>query len=266
MKKSLALVASLAFCAAPLCHAGVEMDMVTKNASGEETDRAKIFAQSGNLRMDDAHNKSSYSMIFLGAELLAVDHKDKSYVVMDEAMLNEVSSQISDAMKQMEAQLASLPPEQRAMAEQMMKGQMGAMMGQTAEEPPAPTVEFLGDGQWNTFECKKYAVFEGGVKTQEVCAAKLDDIDGSDEMMEAFQGMAAFLTKLTESLPMRSGNELNPGELMEQIGGFPVHTLDYENGQVVRESSLESVGEQDLDAAIFAAPEGYREQDPFSGR
>ena len=59
-----------------------------------------------------------------------MDHKDKSYIVMDEAMLDEVSAQMSEAMKEMEAQLASMPPEQRAMVEQMMKGQMQGMTGQ----------------------------------------------------------------------------------------------------------------------------------------
>ncbi len=59
---------------------------------------------------------------------------------------------------------------------------------------------------------------------------------------------------------------MNPVELMDQIDGFPVHTIDYENGVVAREMSLDSVSEQDLEPGLFAAPEGYRRQNLFRER
>ncbi|MCP4299634.1 MAG: hypothetical protein GY783_03535 [Gammaproteobacteria bacterium] len=67
-------------------------------------------------------------------------------------------------------------------------------------------------------------------------------------------------------MPVRSDDRINPGELMDEIDGYPVHTIDYENGVVARERSLDAVNEQDLDQAMFAAPEGYRRQDPFGQR
>ncbi len=266
MKKPGAVFFSILFLLSPLSYAGVAMDLVTTDASGQETGRTKIFAQAGNIRMDDRADGSRNSMIFLGTEFLVVDHKDKSYFVMDEAMLTEVSSQIGEAMKQMEEQLAGLPPEQRAMAEQMMKGGMSGMMGQEKAPAPAPRVEALGTGQWQSFKCRNYAVYEGAEKTQEVCAAAMKDIDGADEMIAAFRGMAEFVTKMTEMMPMGSDDGLNPGELMEQINGFPVHTIDFKKGAVAGETSVESVSEQDLDDGVFAAPEGYKRQDPMRRR
>lgn len=96
--------------------------------------------------------------------------------------------------------------------------------------------------------------------------AELDEFDGADEFIEAFLNMAAYMTKMTESMPMRSDEHMNPGELMKQIDGFPVHTIDYDNGVLTGRVSLDSVTEKDLEAALFAAPEGYRRQDPFRGR
>ncbi|MDH3351816.1 MAG: DUF4412 domain-containing protein [Gammaproteobacteria bacterium] len=265
MRKPMALLAAAICIAAPPTYAGVAMEMVTKNAAGRETERTKIFAQSQRIRMDGGNAVSGNSMIFLGDEFLVLDHKDKTYIVMDEAMLSEVSSQISKAMKQMEKQLAGLPPEQRAMAEQMMKGRMAGMMG-AQDAPPGPRVEEIGNGQWNAYSCKNYAVYLGATKSQEVCAAALSDLDGADEMLAAFRGMAAFVAKLTESLPFGSDTLLNPGELMDQIEGFPVHTVNYKNGTVAHETSLESLTEQPIDEQLFAVPDGYRQQDPFSGR
>jgi hypothetical protein len=266
MKRSLALIASMTCVAAPPAHADVAMDLVTRNAAGQETDRTVILAQSNKLRMDEGKGESRNTMIFLGDELLVLDHIDKTYIVMDETMLDDVSSQINEAMQQMQEELARLPPEQRAMAEQMMKGRMPGMTGRQDVAPTAPRVEALGSGQWQSYSCQNYAVYQGTAKTQELCAAALKEIDGADEMMQAFRGMAAFMAKLMESLPMQFDTAPNPGELMDQIDGFPVHMVDYRNGAISSDTSLESVVEKDLDEAVFAAPEGYTRDDPFGGR
>lgn len=238
------------------------MNMVTLDASGEETGRTKIYGQSEMIRMDDGDT----TIVFLGNELLYIDHDDQSYIVMDEAMLDRVSAQVSDAMKEMDAQLAGMSPERRAMVEQMMKGRMQGMTAQKNAPSEGPRVESNGSGKWQSYTCRKYAVYEGAQKTQDVCAAELDEIDGADEVMQAFRDMAAYMTKMTESLPMRSNQQLNPGELMDQIGGFPVHTIDYENGVIAQQTSLDSVTKQDLERDLFAAPKGYRRQGPFGGR
>lgn len=251
----------------PFVQAGVVMDMVTKNASGQETERTNIYAQSDKIRMDGGGGDGSrVSMIFLGNEFLVLDHKDKSYFVIDEAMLDEVTSQINAAMKQMEEQMAGMPPEQRAMMEQMMKGRMQGMMGQKVAAPPPPRVEAAGTGKWHSGTCRQFSVYEGDEKIQDICAAALNEIEGSDEVMRAFRSMAAYMKKMMESMPMGSGDGVNPGELMDQIDGFPVRTIDYEYGEVARELTLESVIEQDIDEMLFAAPDDYRRQDAFGGR
>jgi hypothetical protein len=238
------------------------MDMVNLDASGQETGRTKIYGQADMIRMDDGDT----SIVFLGNELLYIDHDDESYIVMDEAMLDKVSAQVNNAMKEMEAELAKMRPEERAMVEQLMKGRMQGMNRQQSAPTKGPRVESQGNGKWQSYACRKFAVYQGAEKTQDVCAAELDEIDGADEVMQAFRDMAAYMTKMTESLPMRSNQQMNPGELMDQIGGFPVHTIDYANGAIVGQSALDSVAEQDLAPDLFAAPEGYRREDPFSGR
>jgi len=265
MKRVVATTGAVFLFASSLADAGIVMDMVTRDASGAETDRAKIYAQGNKIRMEEG-SVAGASMIFLGDSFIYVDHSDRSYIVMDEAMLDEVSAQMNEAMAEMEAQLAEMPAEQRAMVEEMMKGQMQGMMGQQGPKPPPPRVEPMGSGEWNSGDCQEYAVYDGDEKTQQVCEAALDDVDGADELIEAFRNMAAYMTKMAEKLPMGRGDQSNPGELIEQIDGFPVHTIQYENGAVVREELLDSVVDQDLDEEMFAAPSGYRQKDPFAGR
>ena len=265
MKKALLAVMAVALAYPPVVIAGMAMEMVTTNTAGSETARTRIFADGEYVRMDELEQGERTSVIFLGDRFVVLDHQDKSYIVMDEAMLNEVSSQISQAMKQMEQQLASMPPEQRAMAEQMMKSQMGGMMRQQ-EAPPPPTVQSLGKGKWQSYDCSRYAVIERGEKTQEVCAAPLSDIDGSEAMLDAFRGMTGFINKMTESMPMRSEGGFNPGELIDQINGFPVHMVDFEGGEPTGETSMESVAEQDVDPDMFTTPDDYQQINPLAGR
>jgi len=250
-----------------LLFAGVVMEMVGADTAGRETERTRMYVQSGKLRIagDSRASHSNVSMVFLGTDFLILDHDAKTYVVVDEAMLDELTSRISDAMTQMEAQLASLPPEQRAMAESMMKGKMQGLMGQQGEAPVEPVIERIGAGEWQSKPCTRYSVHQGGQKTQEICAAPLNDVPGSEDIKQTFLGMAEFVRKMTESIPIRldSGISQNPGDVMDQIDGFPVHSLQYESGSASGEIWLESISEQDLDDALFSVPEGYAKQDPF---
>jgi len=249
--------------------AGVEMDLVTTDPAGAVTESVKLYAQSGKIRMEDVGDTSGQemSMIFVGQEFIVVDHGDKSYIVMDEAMVQEMGVKVNAAMEQMRAQLADMPPEQRAMVEQMMQGQMAGMMG--SEEESIPTrVEEMGSGSWQSGPCTEYAIFEGEQKTQQICAAPLGEVEGADEAMAAFKNMAKFINSLAESMPGPLGESMaeNPMGLIDQIDGFPVRTVDYVDGQVSSETNLSTVEGRDLDPALFDIPDGYTQQDPFAGK
>ena len=249
--------------------AGVALDMVTKDMSGTEKERSQIYAQDGFLRLDSDGGPfaADVSLIFDGSRFLVMDHGEKTYIIMDEAMLTRMTDKMSEAMEQMKAELARLPPEQRAMAEQMMSAQMQGMMG-SAEPAPPPRVEATGSAEWGGRACTTYDVFENDIKTQEICAAPLDQIEGAAEMMDTFQGMAGFVKKLSESLPGPLGSSFNqhPGMVAELIEGFPIHTVEFRMGEPDSEVSMESIREEALAAAKFEVPDGYKLQDPFAAR
>jgi len=94
----------------------------------------------------------------------------------------------------------------------------------------------------------------------------LDHIGGMDEMTRAFEHMAQFVKKLTEALPIPIGDSMSPGEIMDQIDGFPVQRTMYLNGEVTGVDSLESLTEKELDDSLFVAPDDYKRTDPFKGR
>lgn len=263
-KRTLGILACCGLVSTPAI-AGVLMEMETVDGSGNASEHTTFRAQAGKIRMDDVEStgEPGMSTIFLGDQFIVLDHKKKKYFVIDQAMLDEVGTKMDAAMKQMHEQLASLPPEQRAMAERMMKGRMGVLPDDEPE--PELRVEKIGSGKWQSETCAQYAVYKGAEKQQEVCAAALDDIEGAEEAMRAFQSMAAYIRKMTESLPMRAATGPNPGELIEKVGGFPVITTNYRMGNLATTTTLKAADEQSLDDGIFAVPDGYQREDLMRG-
>lgn len=245
--------------------ADVTMKMATTDAQGRQAEDNLIQTQSGRIRVDNMGGAPGHiSMIFRDNAMVILNHDEKTYYVIDEATLAKVSTRMSDAMKMMERQMSQMPPEQRAMVEQMMKGRMqgmGAPRQQAKKEPPR--IEATGQTEWQSYSCTRYEVFDGGAKTQEICAASMDQIEGAEEMTDAFRQMAAFMKKMTESFsagPLaRAGR--TPMDMMLEIGGFPVHTRYFENGAASHEVFLKSVVSGKLDPALFEAPRGYKRQD-----
>ncbi len=258
--KKLLLPALCLFSAQAL--AGDVIEMSTRDMSGKELSRMISFTEADRSRMDQTGVDGSSSVIFLDDQFLVLDHAQKNFVVMDDAMLEGIGAQINDAMKELEAQLAELPPEQREMAEQMMRAQMGGM-GMT---PHIPVLEIrqLGPGRWQSYDCSLAEMLEDGTKIQEICSVAYAEVSGSGELRDSFMRMASVLNKLYDAIPFSGSGLRNPMEMLNELDGFPVRAVEFENGKPVRETVLESTREQDIDPDIFSAPPDYARVDPFA--
>lgn len=253
MKRLIAILVSCSVTLLATAHAGVVMNLVSKNSAGTVTSQIVISADGDKVRMDQQGD--STSIIFLGAGMLILDHSEQVYIVMDDAMID----QLTGAIREMEAQLAAMPPEQRAMVQQMMQG--GMMPG--AEKPPTPRLESLGSGSWGDYSCRQYAMYEADAKVGEFCAAAFGDIKGGEEVMTAVMGMMDYMQKIIDAMPSNMASMIgdNPFDFISDIDGFPVRSLTYEAGKLIEETTLESVTEADLAADLFVAPANYRKQD-----
>ena len=243
-------------------YAGVAMEMITVDAGGRELNRMWFYAEGEGVRMDivPSTDDPEMSTIFRGDdEFVVIDHEEKRYYVFDQATLDAMSKQMNAAMQEMEKQLANLPPEQRAMAEQMMQGGLQGLMG--GEPTPKPRLEATGSGTWQSSPCKKYSVFEGATKTQEICSSPLKAIEGAEEATKAFRRMTSFFEKMADSLPMGGSEDIDFDELLNDIDGFPVVTTQFQSGRITEVTTLESATNEDIDSSRFTIPDGYTRQD-----
>ena len=198
--------------------------------------------------------------------MVVVNHRDKSYMVMDGNAIQQVGGQLAAAQKEIEKAMDGLDPKQREMMEKMLKGRMGSLAGSSA--PPRPTSEFRRTGERATkqgYPCVRYDILRDGEKIREMWVTDWGNVKGGDEIVDAFEEMASFYGELMDSFSGMAGSsggffnaENNPMESFTKVDGFPVVIRSFEGGELESETVLESVTERDLDPDAFEPPKGYR--------
>lgn len=226
----------------------------------------KIFADGALLRLeiDSVSSAEDGLVIFRGDrnEMIVADNEKLEYFVIDEQTMNQMAGQVGDAMKEMQEMLQSMPPEQRAMAEQMMKQRMPGM--QRPPETPSTLRKTGKSDTINGYDCEYYEVLQGGKKRRDFCVAEWADIEGGAEAVDAMIGIGRFFERMHDTFAKSSGVDLMGKQQevfahMKELGGYPVYARDYDDtGGLEGEATLKSSQTEAIDPAMFKVPEGYR--------
>jgi len=258
-------ISLLLACAAWQAQAGTVIQQVERAVGNPQARQTvTIYLDAGKMRVEGENpGQGKYLLIFDESKqvMWMADLGKNTYMEITKAQVEQMANQMGQMMAQMQQAMASVPPEQRAMVEQMMRGRMGG-----AAAPPQITVRDKGaSGTVAQFTCKKWDVLTNGQVTQEVCAADPSQIKLDASAYETFKAVAEFYAPLRNMIPQGSG--WSAPNAMEEIGGFPVQTVAYENGRPTSEWVLQSVEERTVDAGQFTLPPNLRKQEmPRMGR
>ena len=252
-----AVVFTLLGCVAWRAQAGTVIQQVERaigNSQSRQT--VTIYLDAGKLRVEGENPDSGkYLLIFDNARqvMQMAELAKGSYMEITKAQVEAMGGQMQQMMQQMQAQLAQIPPEERAMMEQMMRQQMGNVGGNA---PPPVTVREKNRGETvGPFTCTRYEVLTGGQVTQEICAAALSQLRLDASAFATFKALAEFFEPLSRMAP--KGGWTAP-KAMSQIDGFPVQTVIYEGQRPASEWVIVKAEEQSLDAGLFALPGNLR--------
>ena len=218
-------------------------------------------------------------MIFRGdrQQMLVIDDKKKSYMVLDQAMMDGIARQVDAATKQMQEAIAKLPADQQAMAkrlleqQQQQQQQQQPQVGERVDVARAEAALDAGEkvkrtGETGTREgypCVKYEVFQDGEKVRELWVTEWSNVQGHAELEAAMKSMDEFGERLTASFGDSfgaSGSAVGGAGVSNWwhgIPGLPVVTTDFEKGVATDESVVRSVETSSIAASTFEAPEGY---------
>jgi hypothetical protein len=247
--------------------AGVVFEIERKDLSESppRIENAVTRIEGRSLRIDTEYvggQGQRSSLIYRGDRqvMFAIDHDSRQVMEIDKDSLRQLGSQMSQAMKEMEKQMANLPPEQREMVEQMMKGNMPAMPpGGAGGQTPKSAIDVrktADQGTSHGYPWVKYEVFKEGQKVREYLVTNWGNMGLEKESFDLFSEMSEFFREFTDSL----GSVIpvdNPFEEMDELDGFPVVARDFENGTLAAESVLKTVRPAVIDPSQFEAPEGY---------
>lgn len=245
------------------------IEMEYKDNVSQTVNKSTNSFKGSDMKMDyfEGGTEPSGSMIFKGDKdvMINIDHKTKTYTVMDKQTLQGLANQMNEAMAEMEKQMANMSPEERAMMEKVMKGKMPTIQDTNHVEP---VLKKAGSGNVSGYACTKYEVYKGSEKVRDLCVTSWSNIESGSEMQSTLLKMANFMEDLTKS--MSSGpnfmtsmaqDEKNIYNQISKLNGFPVQTIDYSNGSVTGITTFKSSNKTSLDSSAFEAPAGYEKQE-----
>lgn len=243
-----------------------EMSHVYKDQ--QKNNRTKGFVKGSNIKMDshDNSDKLENSMIYRGDRdiMIMVDHNDKSYVVMDKQTMEKLSGKLNNAMAQMEEAMKNVPPEQREMMKKMMKDKMPGMSGKNHTEP---VLKKSGSGTVNGYSCTKYDIYKGNELIRKHCITSWNNIKGGQEISTVMLEMSQFMDEMTRTFADAAGPfgsslefEMNVFNKLKEMNGFPVKSVELDNGKQESESVFKSSQITTVDSAVFDPPSGYNRQ------
>lgn len=228
----------------------MESTDLTTNA----TVQRETLIDANRLRVNDGDT----SILFLtqgGDRLVILTKSRNEYQEIDKAMMD----QMGGMMAQLEAAMKGIPPEQRAMMEQMMKGKMGAA-APAAAAPPTYTAK--GAGNVSGFRCTNYDEMQGGQKTAELCTAAPADLGLNPADFQVFSRMQAFTQAMqgpmAQMMPRGSGPRTG-------LNGFPVQTVDFKAGKAASRELVKSITDVALTDADFSLGSAKKVEMPGMG-
>ncbi len=189
---------------------------------------------------------------------IIVDNRNREYMVMDRAAMEEMAQVANDAMRQVEAQLAALPPEQREQMRQMMGGMMQAMAGEQMK------IDYRATGRRGKTElghCEWHEILRDGKREGAVCLADAGEVGVPAADAELLSSMQGFIQSLLSKLPM-------VGRMVTDFDGFDADKIPliFEDASGRESGRLLSVRKERLSGALFQPPADFRRKSMMPDR
>ncbi len=243
--------------------AGVLIESATVDTrDGSSRPGQKLYVQDGAARIEQpSEGPDAEYMIFKDDVLYVVEPGKKSYVALDRETIEAVGGVVDDAMSRMREELGKLPPEQRAMVEQMMGSKAGTMLGSGNAPRPITASDTGRSDEAAGRQCRIWELARDGEVFQELCVVDLSEVPGDEDIRALARRMNSVMQELSETLS-KLGVNPRDFEAMRDIDGYPVRVREVLNGEpAAKQTVLTDWREAILPAALFAIPEGYERRD-----
>jgi hypothetical protein len=251
-------VAAMCLAAWPL-HAADGVLIVEKATNGGKTQTNQIQIEKDRMRAETGGpGGEKRTVVFDGVKqvLWMINDDRKTYSEMTKADADRMGGQMSDAMARMQEQLKSLPPEQRAQIEGLMKGRgmPGGPNGQTAKTAYRKT----GTDRVGAWTCDTYEGSQNNQKVAELCTVEPSTLGFAMADFQVTKQLMDFFSKLVP----QGGDQIFAVGTPEDQGfsGVPVRRISFRNGQQQSTTEVSEVRRQTFPASTFELPAGFQKE------
>lgn len=205
----------------------------------------------------------SARMLFLEKEgvLRIVDDRTKSIVDLDRQSLDHMKGDVASAMEQAKAQMAQLPPEQRAMMEKMMHSAMNA----PTSNPPDVYVRSDDKQTVNGYECTRVSIMAGSEKRAEYWGTTSADFKLSEDDRKTVLAMQDYLRSYTIQVASMGGGG---GDAQSRaftwdtsVEGFPLISRCFHGATTTLDLKLDASDRKAVSGSLFEVPSGYKKRE-----
>ena len=246
--------------------AGVLISATEKSLPDGAASTTTIQVEPDRIRVDTTADGRKQVVIFRGDRQLlwTIDPEQKTYYEITKAELEQLVSQMENAMsaiqQQMEERLKSMPPEQRAALEQVMKNR-GAVLGSKVSVAKTTYKKVAAGEKIRQWSCDKYEGYRGDQITAEVWTADWNQLGLGAEDFQALQQMSKFLEGMRSSIS-DSFFKVGGADWQEQQAypGLPLRRISYRRAGAYRESEVQEIRKETLAAKLFELDPGLTKQ------
>jgi hypothetical protein len=241
--------------AATATFAGTYLESADAPSGSQQAARVtRMWFDGGRMRTENGGKGEGSIAIFKNNSMYIVDPASRSYRVIDKPTLDQMAARLGEARKKMEASMAGMPPERRAMMEKML--------GQIPGGAAAPKRVLKNTGRTETVAGIKCTVWEASVsgqKEEELCVAAPKALAGGEDMMKTLHAVGDMLKDFSQSFGSGSKTDSTWRDL-DTVKGMPILMRDFSGGKVSSENRLSVVRKESVPAAQFDVPAGYTEK------
>ena len=230
--------------------AGSVLKVDSKDASGKSTPKEIYYAQDGMLRVDDLGADAAITRTTLVRDgaIWQVNPRERTFTRIDPASLKQM---FAGNDSQMEAMLAQMPPEKRAMME--------ARLAQMQHKGAATAYSFSDTGRSDhegQYPCRLWQEQRNGQPFAEYCVVAAASLPAGAELDTAIKKSAATVGQVVAAVPQLAAQAEHITRL-GNMNGFPARSRVGTEGEA---HVLSSAQAQALPADKFAIPQGFTEK------
>jgi hypothetical protein len=252
--------------------AGVVVTSTQTRLETHQADPMTVYIEADRLKVVTPQN----IVIFRGDlnRMWVIDPQRMSYMEMTpetmQAMGGQMagaSAQLGAAQAQLQARLAQMPPEQRAMMEQMMAGRgLGGPPGAGAAPAGPPQIAFSKAGGSKTvagWNCDLYRKTVNGQQDEELCITRAGTAGLNAADFAVMDKLSAFIAPVMASPMVPKSDYMSWNDMNKAIGfqGMPLDTTTYVQGRPNIQQTVNKVERTTIAANTFDLPAGFTKRD-----